>query len=314
LFAFLAECPGVFFRKMHRGLFVVASFLACLYGLFVWYFLWEPETCTYRVGGFGARCYAQPFPVALVFGFSVRLFSFLLQYMFFTHGVPVRARVVVFAGYVVLAFFSRVVFTECFRVAVFAVVADRLKVADRWRLWCVIPFSLFPWWCCAFVVAVPFVDWRGEVVFSAVSEPEVQAVGAVHPYLKVPLLPVMHRYRTYFEQRPDQGGMTPDERSLALVGDRVLKVLLAHVGLQDGLTVGEVSAREMAQADESFLRWMSARNLGEGRGAKTRASFVEVMWAEVWLAYVAGDVTFFQLGTAFRIFDAEVRAVRFVSG
>jgi hypothetical protein len=118
----------------------------------------------------------------------------------------------------------------------------------------------------------------------------------------------------YFENRAAEESMTDDERVMALKGDRFLKwCAVRYIALQGG-TVALVTVYEAAQTDEVFRGWVFTK-IGElGHGKKTRASYPEVMWGEIFDLFVDGQLSFVRVWDAFVAFQAETLVVAKVTG
>lgn len=311
----LGECPGVFFRRNHRGLFTLAFVLFLVRVWWLWY-QWEPEVCAFRVGALGARCRLTPYPFEAALSYGVWLFTALAQYMFFTAGVTRGAKVAMLSLYAVASLFSSVFAREGCRMLLFGIgCAFGFSPSLLWKL---MPLAFMPWWCSAIYPAFLWRTWvelfYQPKVFVPIVKRHLPTTLATtrHPLLEVPLVAGVSAHAKYFADRPAEGGMRDEERRMAQVGDRVLKLLLAHCSFKRGLSVADVSAAELNQTDEALSRWVLAQRLGGNVGQKTRASFVEVMWAELWFAHVEGLLEFDQLVVAFLAFDKQVGSMRCV--
>jgi hypothetical protein len=112
----------------------------------------------------------------------------------------------------------------------------------------------------------------------------------------------------YFSGR-SSSAMTEDERVLALVGDRFLKLLAARWLVHASKEVSYITALEALQMDDKFLAWTDARVECKEIGKKTRSSFPEVLWGEIYLAWEKKLVSFDQVWEAFVGFQKDMTTV-----
>lgn len=111
---------------------------------------------------------------------------------------------------------------------------------------------------------------------------------------------------SYFTDRISGGGMTEEERSMALLGDRFLKLLGADQLYRREMPVGLISVQENLQTDDIMGKWTRSKFGKLDHGKKTIGSFSEVMWGEVFLMFAKGSVTYDNVVAAFCAYSKEV--------
>lgn len=313
--------PGVLLRTNPSvwpviGVVWVISFIFALVSSFGFF---TREECRYYVLGHGVGCSRVSYiPINLPVGAWFRVFLLLVL----CEGIkaPVRFDVRILGivaptvGILGYSLFGLIwPFTFFSMMALWMTeTRTRLSFFSRWAIVFLVLFTgkellgLFEvWWMVMAMSEGAHIPFKAMVVEERVRE---QVPVVKHPYLAIEFPVTMQETsRNYFVNRTREQGMTQQEKSRALEGDRLLKLVLASVTRKSGKTVAWASAREQSyQSELALYHWAFSKGIRADSGKKTISSFAEVCWGDVFEAFEHQYVTMSDIVKAYEVFDKEV--------
>lgn len=276
--------PGKVLRFFLVSGFPVFLFPLLLY-LFHWVYLWfqsSHEVCTLALGVVRVGC-KEVLP-EVRYGLSQALHrAYWLLFFTLFEGSEVLPGAVFVRSVVMftLGFLTWFVFPEVGSVFLFSSLAmliwcnaKTVHSVFRWTVFLLVIAGFGPVWILIEVFTLFDVGKVGAVQVS--ESPVVSLVP--HKFLSLSVPPDSCSVsENYFLRRAQGDGMTEKQRSVALVGDRFLKLLASHWVESRDLTVSAVGRHESCQTDEALLGWTASVVGSVEGGKKTRASFAEVL-------------------------------------
>jgi len=306
--------PGFMLRKwFSRGLW------GLMFPFFIYWFMTfaafvgpGKEVCVYAIYGFRSTCSLVRRSSFYTFTMAGRHFFWILFfYLFEGEGAWVLlssvSKCLVFFFGVLVSFYFPVAGKDMVLACLLMVCWSSVGGTRRFIRWMSLVFVMTGFGVFALICEVLFV---GDIVVAVGGEEVVSCAVEPHRFLslEVPVGSCVMS-KGYFLDRTVGCGMSDEERVMALKGDRFLKVLAVQMMSENAEQVSSVVKYDKAQEDRVFALWLQRAGVVSENGKKTRASFAEVLWGEVFDLYRQGLVEYVRVWEAYVVFHMETAAL-----